>query len=35
LTAVAASARTGFERALQRVMTAEGIVLPQRASEAF
>jgi MerR family transcriptional regulator, light-induced transcriptional regulator len=35
LTAVAASARTGFERALQRVMTAEGIVLPQRASEAL
>ena len=29
LTAVAASARTGFERALQRVMTAEGIRLPQ------
>jgi MerR family transcriptional regulator, light-induced transcriptional regulator len=35
LTAVAASARTGFERALQRVMTAEGIVLPQRANAAL
>ena len=35
LTAVAASARTGFERALQRVMTAEGIVLPQRVSAAL
>ena len=35
LTAVAASARTGFERALQRVMTAEGIVLPQRANMAL
>ena len=31
LTAVAASARTGFERALQRVIVAEGIVLPARA----
>lgn len=30
LTAVAASARTGFERALQRVIVAEGIVLPTR-----
>ena len=29
LTAVAASARTGFERALQRIMAAEGIELPQ------
>ena len=29
LTDVAASARTGFERALQRIMAAEGIELPQ------
>ncbi len=32
LTAVAASARTGFERALRRIMAAEGIVLPRRES---
>ena len=32
LTSVAASARTGFERALQRVIAAEGIVLPTQAT---
>jgi MerR family transcriptional regulator, light-induced transcriptional regulator len=32
LTSVAAAARVGFERALQRVMAAEGIVLPGRAN---
>jgi MerR family transcriptional regulator, light-induced transcriptional regulator len=35
LTSVAAAARVGFERALQRVMAAEGIVLPQRAKAAL
>jgi MerR family transcriptional regulator, light-induced transcriptional regulator len=35
LTAVAAAARVGFERALQRVMAAEGIVLPQRVKAAL
>lgn len=35
LTAVAAAARVSFERALQRVIAAEGIVLPQRVSEAL
>ena len=34
LTEVAAAARTGFERALQRVIAAEGIVMPTRAGSA-
>jgi MerR family transcriptional regulator, light-induced transcriptional regulator len=35
LTDVAAAARSGFERALQRVIAAEGIVLPQRVKAAL
>jgi MerR family transcriptional regulator, light-induced transcriptional regulator len=34
LTAVAASARTGFEQALKRVIASEGIVLPERVTAA-
>jgi MerR family transcriptional regulator, light-induced transcriptional regulator len=35
LTDVAAAARSGFERALQRVIAAEGIVLPERVKAAL